>query len=256
MTHDEQARARLVEIALQAVKEAGDNPPRLHSLANADYVRQRAGFKNPANGSWCAAGLTAGMDDAGLVVPAPGTPARRGAIALLDFVAALPGPQDYLKLHNGGLLIPRLAGAMLSEMIAKGDCAPGDIIAWLQHSHPQPEEWRMFRGVLHAFAVSAAKSMCDVRSRENGALAIPDGRTKKCSACAWETRKGHVAVIVAVDDESVTTVGWNEGPSPGAVQMRKLWRQQRDGDVLLERAMTVLWRRPGGLYGVARPVAA
>ena len=86
-------------------------------------------------------------------------------------------------------------------------------------------------------------------------------------------------MIVKVDDESITTVGWNEGPSPGRVMMRRLWRDPErkceicggvgcSGDGVVKpcprckgtgrvlRSATVLWRRDGGLRGIARPVAA
>lgn len=209
MTKDEQARARLVEIAL---KTASMWP---HMTVSADAYREKvrtaAGFKNPRKGHWCAAGLTAAMEDAGLVVPAPGTPARRGAVALLDFVAR--GTQSD-KSH----------AIRVHQWLA--DAQPGDVIAWLQHPPPDPAGWR----------------------------------------------RGHVAVIVGVDDESITTVGWNEGPSPGAVQKRRLWRDperketvtvyhERDDDSYeitrrVPRSSTVLYRKPTGmLYGIARPVA-
>lgn len=256
MTPDEQARARLVEIAL---REAELWPHMSHGTPEAYAYRTRklAGFRDPSHGSWCAAGLTAAMDDAGLVVPAPGTPARRGAIALLDFVTV-----------HGAVEWP-LISSNREDHIRYAQ--PGDIIAWLQH--PPPEEWRQYGDVLHAFAPHAAKSMCDLRNRANGALsgmgalAIPSHQTTKCSACSWETRKGHVAVIVAVDDDSLTTVGWNEGPKPGRVIKRRLWRDPERRTIVtlpsgaemeryVPRASTVLWRRPGGLRGIARPVVA
>jgi hypothetical protein len=88
-------------------------------------------------------------------------------------------------------------------------------------------------------------------------------------------------VIVSVDDESIATVGWGEGPKPGRVMKRRLWRDPerkcegcagvacwtdpKDGLVKPcptckgtgrpPRSSTVPWRRPGGLYGIARPVA-
>lgn len=233
---DDQARQRLVEIALETAAHipcpgcrAGEcNGTEWRPLACAVAVRKLAGFKNPSTGSWCAAGLTAAMDKAGLLVPAPGTPARRGAIALLDFVAERPT----LAVRRGGMPTPLL---LLPEWLA-----PGDIIAWLQHPPPDPAGWR----------------------------------------------RGHVAVIVKVDDESLTTVGWNEGNAPGRVMMRRLWRSDTkqcgecggSGSVMRRmehgtgvyeceacrgrkviarpRSSTVLWRRPGGLYGIARPVTA
>jgi hypothetical protein len=151
------------------------------------------------------------MEDAGLVVPEPGTSARRGAVALLDFVW-----QD----RAGQLCHYPLEGQLAHAQ-------PGDIIAWLQH---------------------------------------PPGK----DPAGW--RRGHVAVIVAVDDESITTVGWNEGTAPGRVMKRWLWRDHNhivrvtctrngcagcDGwaEKTVPRSSTVLKRRPGGLYGVARPVA-
>jgi hypothetical protein len=211
-----QARARLVEIALETVthpmcpactdSRVGCEGMEWRPLACAVAVRKRAGFRDPSKGSWCAAGLTAAMEDAGLVVPDPGTPARRGAVALLDFVS-----------KNGQAILNR--GSHFETTI---DLAhPGDIIAWLQHPPPDPAGWR----------------------------------------------RGHVAVIVAVDDESITTVGWDEGAAPGRVMMRRLWRDPERTEVnrvvlnryekrKVPRSSTVLWRRPGGLYGVARPVAA
>lgn len=226
MIRDEQARARLVEIALSIAEQPkcpacygtgnfmlGTAPNACREcdgsawrpLADSFKARQRAGM-NPCKGSWCAAGLTAAMEDAGLLVPEPGAPARRGAIALLDFVAGLKKwAVIYGEPSNGSYALDR--------------CQPGDIIAWLQY---------------------------------------PLGK----DPAGW--RRGHVAAIVAVDDESITTVGWNEGPSPGRVMKRRLWR----GDVAkvhtatgkyiaapVPNSSTVLYRRPGGLYGVARPVA-
>jgi hypothetical protein len=202
MTKDEQARARLVEIAL----DVADGPIEYNPMRDPFAMRLRAGFRDPSKGHWCAAGLAAAMEDAGLVVPEPGTPARRGAIALFDFVVATAAP--------GGLVVGR---AGYPDDLAPAQ--PGDIIAWLRHPPPDPAGWR----------------------------------------------RGHVAVIVAVDDESVTTVGWNEGPSPGRVMMRRLWRehvyfepQEHPHSVHVKkhpRSSTVLWRRLGGLYGIARPVA-
>jgi hypothetical protein len=222
MSKDEQARARLVEIALQcAAADDDDTCP----LCDPATVRSRASFRDPSKGHWGAAGLTAAMDDAGLVVPAPGTPARRGAIALADFVAS-----------TGCNVLSRVigqqwvAGTPNDGTFAKQP-EPGDIIAWLQHPSPDPAGWR----------------------------------------------RGHVAVIVAVDDESITTVSWNEGPKPGRVMMRRLWRDLNKGcldcggmgrrykpsgvcmacrgEGFVARSSTVPWRRPGGLYGIARPVA-
>jgi hypothetical protein len=210
MTRDEQARARLVEIAHEYARPGSAGM----WAGMADVVRARAGFRDPSKGSWSAAGLTAAMEDAGLVVPAPGTPARRGAVALLEFV------------------IDDFEGDRIPLDVAQ----PGDIIAWLQHPQPDPAGWR----------------------------------------------RGHVAVIVAVDAESVTTVGWSEGAAPGRVMMRRLWRtefhacatcdgdgfigspytgernqcRQCKGNGRVPRSSTVIWRRPGGIYGIARPVAA
>lgn len=210
---DEQARQRLVEIAL---KEA-ETWPRLSAYEQEferREVRQMADLRDPSKGSWCAAGLTAAMDQAGLVVPAPGTPARRGAIALLDFLHEQRGATTVAQRSIGKIIVPDDWQTTI---------APGDIIAWLQHPPPDQKGWR----------------------------------------------RGHVAVIVAVDDDSLTTVGWNEGPSPGRVMLRRLWRDaeheiqvpcihpQCAGCVRTPRAAeTVLWRRPGGLYGIARPVAS
>lgn len=219
MIRDEQARQRLVEIALTVAHD-------LHPLlSSATAVRAAAGFKNPRKGHSCAAGLTAAMDKAGLLVPAPGTSARRGAIALLDFVSR-GGQCVYDRSEDDGFV--------------NIDAQPGDIIAWLQHPPPDPAGWR----------------------------------------------RGHVALIVKVDEESLTTVGWNEGPSPGRVMLRRLWRsdtkqcdecggsgsimrRMEQGTGIYEcevcrgrkalvrpRFSTVLLRRPGGLYGIARPVAA
>jgi hypothetical protein len=198
MTKDEQARKRLVEIALHAA----DGPMEYNPLRDAFAIRHRAGFRDPSKGPWSAAGLTAAMEDAGLLVPAPGTPARRRAIALLDW------------LHERGEVVlsckPDSYGLWHTQ--EHQQTRPGDIIAWLQHFPPDPAGWR----------------------------------------------RGHVAVIVAVDDESITTVGWNEGPKPGRVMMRRLWRDFARTPLNIPSPLlnTVLWRRPGGLYGIARPVAA
>jgi hypothetical protein len=210
MTKDEQARARLAEIALEYATQFTELRDRERGLYQCS-VRARAGFRDPSKGSWSAAGLTAAMEDAGLVVPAPGTEARRRSIALLDFVW-----QD----RAGGL-----CHYPTEKLVAQAQ--PGDIIAWLQHPPPDPAGWR----------------------------------------------RGHVAVIVAVDDESLTTVSWGEGPKPGRVMMRRLWRDaKRDCDCMgygmyggatcecrgtgtVPRSSTILWRRPGGFYGIARPVA-
>lgn len=279
---DEQARQRLVEIALRVVEQPSCEAcrgqgyvERLHDGMIADYaceecwglkidplclpniVRSRAGFRDPSKGSWCAAGVTAVMEDAGLLVPAPGTPARRGAIALLDWVIA----------HGDG------ERGRFSTSYAQ----PGDIIAWKQD--PEPEEWLYVYGLQHAFATRGSqRSMCGEADRPTARHTETGTR---CSDCVWATRKGHVALIVKVDEESVTTVGWNEGVSPGRVMMRRLWRdtdrpcamcagsgrhhvKTSYGDHVAwtecrktePRASTVLWRRPGGLYGMARPVAA
>lgn len=194
MTKDEQARDRLVEIAQERQEEWS----RMRASAQAelrDGYRIRAGFKNPRKGHFCAAGLTAAMEDAGLVVPAPGTPARRGAVALLDFVWA----------GDAGLSHDRMA------RWSSGDIAPGDIIAWLQY---------------------------------------PPGK----DPAGW--RRGHVAMIVAVDDESLTTVGWNEGAAPGRVMRRRLWRKHYMEVPRVPPQNTVLHRKSKGmLYGIARPVA-
>lgn len=257
MSKDEQARARLVEIALATAATDVQSGPKIRARM-AEYVRQRAGFRNPATGSWCAAGLTAAMEDAGLVVPAPGTPARRGAVALLDFV-----------YDKGEYVWSRHTAAMLS---AGQDCPvlieprPGDIIAWLQNKAPAQPEWRHFptSALAHLCPQGATHSMC--RKHEVQHLTrVAIAKTPRCSSCVWETRKGHVALIVAVDDESITTVGWNEGAAPGRVMKRKLWRDPlRTIPVAkvvgryqrcVRRASTVLYRRPGGLYGIARPVA-
>jgi hypothetical protein len=148
---------------------------------------------------------------------------------------------------------------------------PGDIIAWLQH--PRPDLWMQVADVQHAFAaVSSRLSMCD-----KGPFQTPwPGNGARCESCARKTRKGHVAVIVAVDDESITTVGWGEGSKPGRVMMRQLWRDQERSCVVcvgfglkgadrkmcrscnglpVPRSSTVLWRFDGGLHGIARPVA-
>lgn len=264
MTKDEQARARLVEIALEVARKPD---PMVQALADPFTLRQRAGMKDPKRGHWCAAGLTAAMDIAGLVVPAPGTPARRGAVALLDFVWA----------GDSGLSHDRMA------RWSSGDLAPGDVIAWLQNK--APAEWLLGDGQRHAFAtMTAPRSMCGRAVRSD---CFPYATLGRCSSCVWETRKGHVALIVAVDDESLTTVGWNEGAAPGRVMKRGLWRDpQRLCDTckgrgilpnttggmghtlyadcpeckhprgLVPRSSTVLHRKPNGLlYGIARPVA-
>jgi hypothetical protein len=222
MSKDEQARARLVEIALDDEFMWRSLKDPTHMSLIRQVIRKSAGFKDTTAGSWSAAGLTDAMDRAGLVVPAPGTEARRRSIALLDFVHRDYPVWDRARceaLCNGRY------GASEGMPVL-----PGDIIAWLQHPPPDPAEWR----------------------------------------------RGHVAVIVAVDDESITTVGWGEGPKPGRVMMRRLWRDQDKACVVClgfgftgeDRKMcrscngkpaplssTVLWRRPGGLYGIARPVA-
>jgi hypothetical protein len=206
MTRDAQARARLVESAL---REAAH----WHTISHADAqatrmdARHRAGFRDPSKGSWCAAGLTAAMEDAGLVVPEPGTSARRGAIALLDFVAREGVISCRVHLNE-----PRLCTQDDVRKAVQVWAEPGDIIAWLQH---------------------------------------PLGK----DPAGW--RRGHVAVIVAVDTESITTVGWNEGEAPGRVMRRRLWRDpaRKHGVERVHRRDTVLYRRPGGLYGIARPVA-
>lgn len=259
---DEHARQRLVEIALYKANGA-TNDPTIEAL----HARQRARFRDPSKGSWCAAGLTAAMEDAGLLVPAPGTPARRGAIALLDWVT----PRG-----DGCRLIPGLEW----RNVLRWPAQPGDIIAWLQH--PPPASWMFSRrdGRRHAFATSS--SLASVCSRVDRDRAVYLQNGEQCPDCRWYTRKGHVAVIVAVDDKSITTVGWNEGPAPGRVMMRRLWRDHDTrcaacdgtgygggqyepsdpvctvcrGRKTVPRSSTVLWRRPGGLYGIARPVAA
>lgn len=260
MTKDEQARQRLVEIALVAA----ETPMRHTGLCRGECViepvcvayaaRQRAGFHDPKKGSWCAAGLTAAMEDAGLLVPPPGTPARRGAIALLDFVA-----------QRGSVSrTPDAAMAM---------ARPGDIIAWLQHPQQPATAWRYVDGQSHLFLGPSPHSVCTLVMRQRAS----GPRGQRCSSCVWYTRQGHVAVIVAVDDDSITTVGWNEGPAPGRVMMRRMWRGMApgcrtcgghgrrykpsgicdhcNGEGIEPRSTTVLWRRPGGLYGLARPVA-
>jgi hypothetical protein len=266
MSCNKQARARLVEIAIDVAARPkcrdsdgtgnymlGTAPNACGAcdgsawrpMADAFKVRHRAGM-NPCKGPWAAAGITAAMEDAGLLVPSPGTPARRRAIALLDFVS-----QD----RAGGLCHYPIEKQI--ELVQ-----PGDIIAWKQN--PDPAEWRLIGSEQHAFLKARVASMCLVVRREATVIAKGD----RCSSCVWETRKGHVAVIVAVDDESITTVGWGEGPKPGRVMMRRLWRNAEQeipvpckhlrcsGCVRLPRsAETVLWRRPGGLYGIARPVA-
>lgn len=240
MTRDEQARQRLVEIARREVlAEAPDA---------ACVARQRAGFRNPSKGSWCAAGLTAAMAQAGLLVPAPGTPARRGAIALLDFVATRPGA----RAERADIVAPVSEMALLSVQ-------PGDIIAWKQNQ--EPEEWIVEThgdGLKHAFSTATSpRSMCGKASRANGT----HGRSymeppTRCSSCVWETRKGHVALIAITDDLSLTTIGWNEGAAPGRVMMRRLWHKPHYEVPMVPPQNTVLLRRPGGLYGIARPVAA
>jgi hypothetical protein len=268
MSCNKQARARLVEIAIDVAARPkcrdcdgtgnymlGTAPNACGAcdgsawrpMADAFKVRHRAGM-NPCKGPWAAAGITAAMEDAGLLVPSPGTPARRGAIALLDWIA---------ERGNGFLVAGGRPPDSLSHEFGIEEwrpLLPGDIIAWLQHPPPNPAGWR----------------------------------------------SGHVAVIVAVDDESITTVGWSEGPKPGSVMMRRLWRDanatqrcrtchgagcyqtqkgtrkpyvrdggvhnppgrvidcgkcRKTGQVAVPRSSTVLWRRPGGLYGIARPVA-
>jgi hypothetical protein len=252
MNKDEQARARLVEIAIGCAYTWAER-----ALESAEAYRQasriRAGMKHHTSGSWCAAGLTAAMEDAGLVVPAPGTPARRGAVALLDFV--------------GGFRVGQLSHYPIEKQIELAQ--PGDIIAWLQNK--PPAEWLHVNGEQHAFATKEMpRSMCGKAGRATS-LHLPAG--KRCSSCVWDTRKGHVALIVAVDDESITAVGWNEGPSPGRVMKRRLWRDPQKvctgcnistADIhcqwyglrhTVTRTSTVPYRRPGGLYGIARPVA-
>lgn len=260
---DEQARQRLVEIALRCVQhpkcsncEGVGECSMCHSTGTKPLtipaeVRRRAGFRDISAGSWCAAGLTAAMEDAGLLVPAPGTPARRGAIALLDFVA------DH--------------GIEVANFEEEHEPQPGDIIAWKQRLSPQ--EWLG----AHAFATQAsAHSLCGKVHRMQRQK-FRDG--ERCSSCVWETRKGHVALIVAVDEESLTTVGWNEGPSPGRVMMRRLWRQEPGrchnarwqgggnygcpvecwvckGTGIVKPSSTVIARKQGMIYGIARPVAA
>jgi hypothetical protein len=209
------------------------------------------------------------MEDAGLVVPEPGTPARRGAIALMDWV-----------IRDGG-------GRFVAETARfVRETQSGDVIGWLQHPMPDPMDWRfvvwsgeshLFRGRDSTLSACGAVSFADVRKPKIS------GRVNRCASCAWSTRKGHVAVIVAVDDDSITTVGWGEGPKPGRVMKQRLWRDSghqcgacsgagiveriddgmiRDcvcdtckGRKVVARSSTVLWRRPGGLYGIARPVA-
>lgn len=268
MTRDEQARQRLVEIALEvANRRLNHLLPNggAHPLSIPDEVRKLAGFKNPRKGHWCAAGLTAAMEQAGLLVPEPGMPARRGAVALLEFVT----------VHGRLAACPDADGIPMFFV----DAQPGDIIAWKQNR--EPEEWLLTREC-HAFATTTSdRSMCGKALR---AAAVPAALSQRCSSCVWETRKGHVAVIVATDAESITTVGWNEGLSPGRVMMRRLWRdperkcQNCTGDGAQPSMLhhgppaprctvcygtgrirpieTVLWRRPGGFSGVARPVAA
>lgn len=240
MTRDEQARARFVEIALSCAAgwattraeaaEAGHpdrSPLTTHERRfESRFVRVRAGFPGPSTGPWNAAGLTAAMEDAGLVVPDPGTTARREAIALLDFV----------QRYGDGVVAPWIVPWMLQEgKIHPLDGAkPGDIIAWLQHPMPA------------------------------GMRRVPPPYQE---AAGWH-EGSHVAVIVAVDDESITTVGWDEGPAPGRVMKRRLWRtltcvacrhdascKRCDGRGKHEHADTLLHRCDGGLYGVARPVA-
>jgi hypothetical protein len=255
----ELARQRLVEIALECAVD-----PDL-VIANATAVRTRAGFRDPCKGSWSAAGLAAAMEDAGLVAPEPGTQARRQSIALLDFVAAQSGARA------------EFAGDSALRPGAIRDAKPGDIIAWLQHQVPAAAQWmRPISGpVAHLFLPNARLSVCGKLARESSPM--PSKAKDRCSSCVWYTRQGHVAVIVAVDDESITTVGWGEGPKPGRVMMRRLWRDLNKGcldcggmgrrykpsgvcmtcrgEGFVARSSTVLWRRPGGLYGIARPVA-
>jgi hypothetical protein len=234
MSKDEQARARLVEIALDDEFMWRSLKDPTHMSLIRQVIRKSAGFKDTTAGSWSAAGLTDAMDRAGLVVPAPGTEARHRSIALLDWL-------------YGPLLGPSNAAVFVvacgfhdkpDDLLSLLPPEPGNIIAWLQHPIPP------------------------------GMLQSPAAYQE---AAGW--RRGHVAVIVAVDDESLTTVGWGEGPKPGRVMMRRLWRDaKRDCDCMgygmyggaicecrgtgtVPRSSTVLWRRAGGLYGVARPVA-
>jgi hypothetical protein len=237
MSCNKQARARLVEIAIDVAARPkcrdcdgtgnymlGTAPNACGAcdgsawrpMADAFKVRHRAGM-NPCKGPWAAAGITAAMEDAGLVVPSLGTPARRQSIALLDF-AGRAGVIS-CRVHLGdphGLKQDDVHKAV--QVWAE----PGDLIAWLQHPPPNPAGWR----------------------------------------------RGHVAVIVAVDDESITTVGWGEGPAPGRVMKRRLWRDPEheipvpcthpscSGCVRMPRpAETVMARKLGLLYGIARPVA-
>jgi hypothetical protein len=232
---DEQARARLVEIALRDI-DVYDAASDTSRARWREAQRRRAGFRDPSKGSWCVAGLTAAMEDAGLLVPDPGTLARQQSIALLDFVYD-HAPE--MKGYRGGAEFVLTA---LDVLPAR----PGDLIAWLQHPIPD--------GMRHSPVVYK-------------------------EAAGW--RCGYVAVIVSVDDESIATVGWGEGPKPGRVMKRRLWRDPerkcegcagvacwtdpKDGLVKPcptckgtgrpPRSSTVLWRRPGGLYGIARPVA-
>lgn len=245
MTKDEQARARLVEFAQGCASTWTERSPD-SAEAYRQASRIRAGMKRHTAGSWCAAGLTAAMEDAGLVVPAPGTPARRGAVALLDFVGQAQGtergtlPQWVALPFDVRRGIATHAGLHASVSNAR----PGDVIAWLQNK--APEEWLVVDNEMHAFH-RIDRSMC---GKLSGQHARP-GKAARCSSCVWETRKGHVALVVAVESWRIGTVGWNEGPSPGRVQMRWLVRDPAKQPP----SKTVLYRRPGGIYGIARPVA-
>jgi hypothetical protein len=241
MSCNKQARARLVEIATKDAALWQRDLSAYEQEFERREARQRAGFPDPAKGHWAAAGITAAMEDAGLLVPSPGTPARRGAIALMDW---LHGPLSSSSNATASV-VARGHYDKPEDLLSLLPPEPGDIIAWLQNPIPS--------GMRHTPAAYQ-------------------------EAAGW--RRGHVAVIVAVDDESLTTVGWGEGPKPGRVMMRRLWRDSNRpcamcagsgrhhvktsyGDHVAwtecrktePRSSTVLWRRPGGLYGIARPMA-
>lgn len=189
LTRDEQARTWLVEIARGCAAAVGADLMDRCPLCDPQMVRAGAGFPDSMSGPWDAAGLAAAMADAGLVVPAAGTEARREAIALLDFV---------VHVAAGRLLADRHSPHSEIEA-AIATTQPGDIIAWRN----------------------------------------PD----------------HVAVIIAVDDDSITIVEWDEGKAPGRVRERRLWRTHYMAAPRVPPENTVLHHYPGGLHGITRPVA-
>jgi hypothetical protein len=272
---DEHARARLVEIALDDAFMWRSLKDQTHMSLIRQVIRKSAAIKGNTSSSWCAAGLTDAMDRAGLAVPAPGTPARRGAVALLDFVFA-HATERALRFPDG-VKPATPVDKILDERIKEGSIAPGDIIAWLQHA---PATWlylsggtdRYRDGMQHAFQKDYQYvldvSMCGKARKAPCVRPNPSTPGPQCPDCVAATRRGHVAVIVAVDDESITTVGWSEGPKPGSVMMRRLWRDPEheipvpcthpscSGCVRMPRpAETVMARKHGLLYGIARPVA-